>query len=128
MPSRFMHECDHPGCSALTTHRYCEVHALQHAEAARERQQQYMQRYDSQRPAYHSLYNDKWQKYRRAYLAKHPFCVECRKAGIIEEATEVDHIIDHKGNLKLFWDKSNHQALCKPCHSKKTRRESNKKT
>jgi len=36
----------------------------------------------------------------------------------------VDHIIDHKGNMELFWDQSNWQSLCrKPCHSQKTARE-----
>jgi 5-methylcytosine-specific restriction protein A len=38
-------------------------------------------------------------------------------------AIVVDHIIPHKGNYKLFWDKSNWQSLCKSCHDKKTARE-----
>ncbi|MBF9032129.1 HNH endonuclease [Rhodobacterales bacterium HKCCE3408] len=28
----------------------------------------------------------------------------------------VDHITPHKGNLALFWDEANLQALCKRCH------------
>jgi 5-methylcytosine-specific restriction endonuclease McrA len=28
----------------------------------------------------------------------------------------VDHIKPHKGNLVLFWDEGNLQALCKRCH------------
>lgn len=28
----------------------------------------------------------------------------------------VDHIEPHKGNLVLFWDEGNLQALCKRCH------------
>ena len=35
----------------------------------------------------------------------------------------VDHIIPHKGNLELFWDEDNLQALCKPCHDRKTAKE-----
>jgi len=31
-------------------------------------------------------------------------------------ADVVDHIVPHKGDHKLFWDPSNHQALCKQCH------------
>jgi 5-methylcytosine-specific restriction protein A len=123
MPSRFMHECEHPGCATLTTHRYCAGHAEQHAEAAQERRKQTMALYDKNRPAYRKLYDSRWQRYRRAYLAKHPFCVECKKYGIVTEATEVDHVRDHKGDLKLFWDAGNHQALCKSCHSRKTIRE-----
>ena len=38
-------------------------------------------------------------------------------------STTVDHIIPHKGDRKLFWDKTNWQALCKPCHDAKTARE-----
>jgi 5-methylcytosine-specific restriction endonuclease McrA len=29
----------------------------------------------------------------------------------------VDHITPHRGDLKLFWQRSNWQALCTPCHS-----------
>jgi 5-methylcytosine-specific restriction protein A len=35
----------------------------------------------------------------------------------VEVATVVDHIVPHKDNLKLFWDKGNWQALCAHCHS-----------
>jgi 5-methylcytosine-specific restriction protein A len=38
-------------------------------------------------------------------------------------ATELDHIIPHKGNNELFWDESNHQGLCKHHHSLKTAKE-----
>ena len=39
------------------------------------------------------------------------------------QPTDVDHIIPHRGDQKLFWDKSNWQALCHRHHSMKTRRE-----
>lgn len=42
--------------------------------------------------------------------------MKCDKAA----ASVVDHIIPHKGNDDLFWDMSNHQALCKKCHDIKT--------
>lgn len=32
-------------------------------------------------------------------------------------AKVVDHITPHRGDSKLFWDTSNWQALCTPCHS-----------
>jgi len=31
-------------------------------------------------------------------------------------ATVADHIVPHKGDLKLFWDERNWQGLCAPCH------------
>lgn len=40
-------------------------------------------------------------------------------------ATEIDHIEPHKGDLALFWQESNHQALCKSCHSAKSQKERN---
>lgn len=38
----------------------------------------------------------------------------------VTPSTEVDHIVAHKGDMGLFWDQANWQALCKPCHSRKT--------
>ncbi len=65
-------------------------------------------------------YDSKWQKARKRFLETHPLCEICKKNGKFTKATVVDHIIPHKGNMKLFWDTDNWQALCKPCHDKKT--------
>ena len=53
----------------------------------------------------------------------HPLCVECMKEGRYVKATDIDHIVPHRGDQKLFWDQSNWQALCHRHHSMKTRRE-----
>lgn len=68
-------------------------------------------------------YGYRWQKARKAYLAKHPLCVACYRQGRVTAASEVDHITPHRGDRALFWDSANWQALCKPCHSAKTARE-----
>ena len=68
-------------------------------------------------------YGSKWQKVRKKYLETHPLCVACVKEGRYVKATDVDHVIPHRGDQKLFWDQSNWQALCHSCHSKKTARE-----
>jgi 5-methylcytosine-specific restriction endonuclease McrA len=65
-------------------------------------------------------YGRRWGKVRAAYLAEHPFCVECEKAGEQTLATDVDHIIPHRGQAARFWDVTNYQALCKSHHSAKT--------
>lgn len=65
-------------------------------------------------------YGSRWQKARKPFLAANPLCVICQKAGRITPARIVDHIIPHKGDQELFWDQSNWQALCKPCHDLKT--------
>jgi 5-methylcytosine-specific restriction protein A len=39
----------------------------------------------------------------------------------------VDHIIPHKGDMKLFWDTKNWSALCKWHHDSVKQREENGK-
>jgi 5-methylcytosine-specific restriction endonuclease McrA len=61
-------------------------------------------------------YSYRWSKARTRYLAAHPLCVRCEARGHVAQANVVDHIVPHKGDLKLFWDPNNWQSLCKPCH------------
>lgn len=68
-------------------------------------------------------YGGKWQKARAAYLEKHPLCVECEKEGRYVVATDLDHIIPHRGDMEKFWQRSNWQGLCGACHRAKTARE-----
>ena len=94
---------------------YCEAHASLEPEK---------RSYDKDRSsAYARGYDRQWQKYRKAYLAQHPLCVECMKHGRYVPATDVDHIKAHRGDKDLFWDPDNLQALCHSCHSKKTNAE-----
>jgi 5-methylcytosine-specific restriction protein A len=65
-------------------------------------------------------YGYKWQQLRARYLASHPLCVECKRAGLVKIAEVVDHIVPHKGDMALFWDSDNWQPLCKACHDRKT--------
>ena len=63
-------------------------------------------------------YNYKWQKARETYLNRpeNVLCKKCLERDRVEPATVVDHVIPHKGDVKLFWDSKNWQPLCKPCH------------
>lgn len=82
--------------------------------------------YDRFRPnANARLYDRRWRKARAVFLAEHPLCWEClRKAPRRDKlAIEVDHIVPHKGDRELFWDRNNWQPLCKACHSAKTLRD-----
>jgi 5-methylcytosine-specific restriction enzyme A len=79
---------------------------------------------DRQRPsAARRGYGSRWRRARAAYLARHPLCVPCAAAGRLALATVVDHVVPHHGDQRLFWDESNWQGLCKPCHDAKTARE-----
>ena len=76
-------------------------------------------RHDATRPSARERgYDSKWDRERKAYLAAHPVCVRCGEPSRI-----VDHITPHKGDLKLFWRRSNWQPLCVPCHSRTKQRE-----
>lgn len=71
---------------------------------------------DDRRSAHARGYTTRWDKARLGYLAKHPLCAMCERAGHIAIATVVDHIKPHKGDSALFWDSANWQPLCKPHH------------
>jgi 5-methylcytosine-specific restriction enzyme A len=40
--------------------------------------------------------------------------------GVLYEAVVVDHIIPHRGNRTLFWDRNNWQGLTESDHNRKT--------
>jgi 5-methylcytosine-specific restriction protein A len=66
-------------------------------------------------------YGEHWQRLRKLVLAEEPLCAECLKAGRTVSAEEVDHRVPlARGGTN---DRSNLQALCKSCHSRKTNRE-----
>ena len=88
---------------------YCEEHKSLHPEV--------------KRPAGRRGYGSRWQRESKAFLQTHPLCVRCFARGKYVKATVVDHIVPHRGDQKLFWDRSNWQPLCKRCHDRKTRRE-----
>lgn len=103
---QFKTQCKYPGCGNLTSEVYCEEHADRRYEADKSRASAAKRGYDA-----------RWRRARKHYLAKHPLCVEC---GAL--ATDVDHIVDHRGNYELFWDTNNWQSLCHSCHSIKTQK------
>ena len=109
MPTKPQTPCRFEGCNNLTSKTYCEEHRHFKPEEFRPN-------------AYRRGYSKKWQRARKVYLIKNPLCVECMKKGKYSSATVVDHIIPHKQDRKLFWDRENWQSLCKRCHDKKTAR------
>jgi 5-methylcytosine-specific restriction protein A len=75
------------------------------------------------RPSSHARgYGPRWQKARDAYLDAYPIAVDYfnEHNGRLYPAEEVDHIIPHRGDMKLFWDSTNWQGLTKSDHSRKT--------
>lgn len=68
-------------------------------------------------------YGSRWQRFRLSYLADHPLCVKCLKLGLTVEATDVDHLDGEGPSGPRGYDETNLQALCGPCHSRKTVRQ-----
>lgn len=68
-------------------------------------------------------YGSKWRKARAEFLHANPLCVMCERQGRLTPAKVVDHIKPHRGDLGLFWSRSNWQPLCKPCHDSDKQRE-----
>jgi len=103
--------CRHAGCHQLVdVSGYCEKHESLHQKSA-----------DAKRGSAASRgYNAVWRKARATFLKREPLCAECARQGRTVGATVVDHIIPHKGDQDVFWDTSNWQSLCKPCHDTKT--------
>src|SRR3546814_18817729 len=62
-------------------------------------------------------YGSKWQAARAGFLRSHPLCVMCVEEGRTTVATVVDHKVPHRGDQRLFWDRTNWQALCAAHHS-----------
>lgn len=117
MPHRAPKPCSKAGCGKLGDGRYCPDHAY----LTEQYEQQRKAALDKQRGnASQRGYGARWRSYRLVFLRSHPLCAECERQGRVTLATEVDHIKPHRGDMKLFWLHSNHQGLCKPCHSRKT--------
>jgi 5-methylcytosine-specific restriction protein A len=67
-------------------------------------------------------YTAEWDKASREYRDENPFCVMCKAQGLLVLAKATDHIIAHRGNPILFWDRSNWQGLCDNHHSQHKQR------
>ncbi|NQT14228.1 MAG: HNH endonuclease [Planctomycetes bacterium] len=105
MPRKPKRPCRKPGCPALVEGGgHCEKHKPK----------------DIRKPRPSDRSTSKWLTYRESFLQKHRWCVVCKTEGIRTLATVLDHVTPHKGDKRLFWKPSNHQALCKRCHDRKT--------
>lgn len=64
-------------------------------------------------------YGGRWQRARLAFLsrAENALCRMCEAEGRTTAAEVVDHIVPHRGDPVLFWDRSNWQPLCAHHHN-----------
>lgn len=116
--------CSAPGCDDLA--EIGDTRCAQHRAEAMARQAASRARAQTSDHAarWRELYNDpRWRRAAKQFLQRHPLCADCGALGLVEAATEVDHIRRHLGDRRIFWDRTNWQPLCKRCHSRKTARE-----
>lgn len=114
MAMKPLRPCRHPGCGALVTDGYCDEHRPREQGRRSEEAKSWRWMYQT----------DGWTKdLRPNQLLAEPFCRECARRGDRVRATDVDHILDHKGDWAKFTDRSNLESLCHSCHSRKTARE-----
>ena len=104
-----MQFCPEPGCGVLVPRGRCPTHALAQEHA---RPNRIVRRW------YHT---QRWVHLRAQVLVE--ACYTCAHCGVVSLHLEVDHIVKHEGDPLRFWDHTNLQALCAPCHTKKTNRE-----
>lgn len=75
------------------------------------------------------LYNTKrWRDLRQVILARDGW--QCRQTGVLlmgpvnaPNSPVIDHIIPHRGDLALFWDAGNLQAVAKAWHDSEKQRQ-----
>ena len=107
MPYQPLRRCSYPECRNKVKSGRCEEHNPK----------------DNRPNSSARGYDHKWSKYREQYLKHHPLCVMCLEQGKYTPATVIDHIkpVENGQADPLFWVASNHQPLCRDCHSYKTR-------
>jgi 5-methylcytosine-specific restriction endonuclease McrA len=78
----------------------------------RKRAQERKARHDAHRPSAGARgYGGKWQREREAFLKVNRVCKRCGAS-----ATIVHHRIPHRGNPRIFWNRTDWIPVCKPCH------------
>jgi 5-methylcytosine-specific restriction protein A len=114
LPSAAKKPCARPGCSHLVARGYCaECAPLYSAKVLAERR----------RPSAHKRgYTRQWSEYSRTFLRVNPICVgypHGHHGERIVPSEVTDHIEAAVAHPELFWEPSNHQALCGDCNKRK---------
>lgn len=57
-------------------------------------------------------YTPEWDRLSRQHRIEHPLCLGCEAMGLVEAATQVDHIVPHQGDRDKLLDPHNLQSCC----------------
>lgn len=113
-----MRFCLYPGCPKRQREAYCQEHGRRHEQQARGSSAE-------------RGYGRVWRLQAKAFLAEFPLCgmrpeglppvmSVCYLAGRVTAAEQVDHVVPHRGDQALFWNRRNWQALCRECGARKS--------
>ena len=61
-------------------------------------------------------YTAEWDKASLSFRREHPLCLGCQAIGQLVPTEVVDHVLPHRGDLVLFWDRSRWQPSCRWHH------------
>jgi 5-methylcytosine-specific restriction enzyme A len=67
----------------------------------------------------------RWRRLRSDVLLRDLYTCQMPACGKVEPNTAqlvADHVVQHRGDERLFWDPANIQTLCKPCHDRAKQR------
>lgn len=108
MPTAPPRACPRPGCAHMQP---CPDHPKGETHAEVSAARPWSRLYDTQR----------WRRLSTRVRMEEPVCRSCK--GTPQPTRHTDHITPHRGDVGLFYDRGNLQALCGSCHSEKTKRE-----
>lgn len=122
VPSSSPRACSRAGCSALSCSDDNCLDKRQATHRPKENKDPHNRGKLSRTKAYSTA---RWKKLRGVQMSKAPLCQRCLSFDLVTIATDADHQIPHRGDVKLMWNAGNLQSLCKSCHSWKTQEEAN---
>ena len=108
-----MRYCLQPRCHELVQSGYCPTHARTSS-----RDRGYTHRWDLRAALFRTHYPLCGQRPN----GQRPVMSRCYEERRVTVATQVDHVVPHRGDPVLFWDEDgNWQSLCAACGARKSR-------
>jgi 5-methylcytosine-specific restriction enzyme A len=61
-------------------------------------------------------YDATWDRASLGFRRRHPICEACAAVGITSATAVTDHVVPHKGDRVVFWDRKRWQPACQWHH------------
>lgn len=117
--------CAHAGCFRMVWPplSYCSLHQAEQKARDEKKAANDAGRWERGKgAAYRWVYRDaRWRMARAEQIKRQPLCA-CGQV-----ATDVDHILPHRGREEYAFNLDNLQSMCHACHMRKTREDRGRK-